>query len=90
MKGYRIFLNSETLQLSVEKCDTKKDFSDLTKGLIIFRSYPDTVELKEFNFECINECGDKWETKSFGSDVRDAIGNFRLLYPNDKIIAVTE
>ena len=90
MKYNCIYLNSETLELNVEKCDTKKDFSDVTEGLIIFRSYPDTVDLKEFNFECINECGDKWETKSFGSDVRDAIGNFRLLYPNDKIIAVTE
>lgn len=88
MKYNCIYLDSETLELTAGKCDTYQDFSDGENGRIIFRSYPDTVELKEFNFECINECGDKWEIKSLGSDVKDAISIFKLLYPNDTVIAV--
>lgn len=83
MKRNYVYLDSATLQLRVKKCDKPT-------GMIIFRSYPEGIELKEFNFECINECENPWETKLIGSDLKDAIKNFHLIYPNDKILAVTE
>lgn len=89
MKCNCIYLNSETLQLTAGKCDTTdQDYFDVKNGRVVFRSYPDTVELKEFNFLCINECGDKWQTKSYGSDSKDAFSNFKLIYPHDTVIAI--
>lgn len=90
MKRNYLYINSKTLQFSVETRDILESVSDMSTDRIIFRSYPETVELKEFKFECISECEDQWETKSVGSDAKDAIANFRIIYPNDKILTVTE